>query len=54
MRKWAYRDLGLTRLISLIDNTNVRSARVAERLGERYERDIEVRGKPSRLYSVER
>ena len=38
---------GSTRLISLIQHGNVRSFRVAEKLGERYERDVEVRGKPT-------
>jgi RimJ/RimL family protein N-acetyltransferase len=54
LRDWALGDHGLTRLISLIQHENVRSIRVAEKLGERYERDVEVRGKPSRLYAVER
>jgi ribosomal-protein-alanine N-acetyltransferase len=54
LRDWAFDERGLPRLISLIQHENVRSVRVAERLGERYERDVEVRGKPSRLYSVER
>lgn len=54
LRDWAFEERGLTRLISLIQHDNVRSVRVAERLGERYERDVRVRGKTSRLYSVER
>jgi len=54
LRDWAFEERGLTRLISLIQHENLRSIRVAERLGERYERDVEVRGKPSRLYSLER
>jgi RimJ/RimL family protein N-acetyltransferase len=54
LRDWAFAERGLTRLISLINPENVRSIRVAERLGERYERDVEVRGKTSRLYSIER
>jgi RimJ/RimL family protein N-acetyltransferase len=53
LRGWAFEERGLTRLISLIAPTNLRSIRVAERLGERYERDVEVRGRTSRLYSVE-
>ena len=53
LRDWAFRDRGLTRLISLIDHGNSRSIRVAERIGERYERDVEIRGKPGRLYSIE-
>ena len=53
LREWAVAERGLTRLISLIRPGNDRSVRVAERLGERYERDVEVRGKLSRLYSIE-
>jgi RimJ/RimL family protein N-acetyltransferase len=54
LRDWAFEERGLTRLISLIQHDNLRSVRVAERLGERYERDVQIRGKASRLYSVER
>jgi RimJ/RimL family protein N-acetyltransferase len=42
------------RLISLIQHGNERSVRVAEKLGERYERDVEVRGVQTRLYALER
>jgi RimJ/RimL family protein N-acetyltransferase len=54
LRDWALGERGLARLISLIQPENVRSIRVAEKLGERYERDVEVRGMPTRLYSLER
>jgi RimJ/RimL family protein N-acetyltransferase len=54
LRDWALGERGLTRLISLIQPGNLRSIRVAEKLGERYERDVEVRGKAIRLYSLER
>ena len=54
LRDWAFEERGLTRLISLINHDNLRSIRVAERIGERYERDVEIRGTPGRLYSVER
>lgn len=53
LRDWAFAERGLTRLISLIAPANLRSIRVAERLGARYERDVEVRGRITRLYSVE-
>jgi RimJ/RimL family protein N-acetyltransferase len=53
LRDWAFRDRGLGRLISLIQHGNLRSVRVAEKLGERYERDVVIRGKPSWLYSLE-
>jgi RimJ/RimL family protein N-acetyltransferase len=54
LRDWALGEHGLNRLISLIQHENLRSVRVAEKLGERYERDVEVRGKATRLYSLER
>jgi len=54
LRDWAFGERGLTRLISLINHENLRSIRVAERIGERYERDVEIRGTPGGLYSVER
>jgi ribosomal-protein-alanine N-acetyltransferase len=54
LRDWAFEERGLRRRISLISHENVRSLRVAERIGERYERDIEIDGKPGRLYAVER
>ena len=38
LRDWAFAERGMTRLISLIQNENAPSIRVAERLGERYER----------------
>ena len=54
LRDWAFEERGLNRLISLINPANFRSIGVAERIGERHERDIEIDGKPGRLYSVER
>jgi len=54
LRDWALGERGLNRLISLIQHENLRSVRVAEKLGERYERDVEVRGKATRLFSLER
>jgi RimJ/RimL family protein N-acetyltransferase len=54
LRDWAFEEGGLTRLISLIQRENLRSIRIAEKLGEQHERDVEVRGKPCRLYSLER
>jgi ribosomal-protein-alanine N-acetyltransferase len=40
-RDWAFGDLGYTRLISLIAGDNVGSIRVAQKIGETYERDID-------------
>lgn len=52
---WTWANLDVPHLISLIDAENTRSIRVAEKLGERYERDVLVRGvKPARLYVLER
>src|SRR5437764_8029827 len=42
------------RLISLIQHGNERSVRVAEKLGERYERDVVVRGVHTRLFALAR
>jgi RimJ/RimL family protein N-acetyltransferase len=53
-RDWALGELGLTRLISLIRPENAASIRVAEKIGERYERDVVTNGDPARLYSLER
>jgi ribosomal-protein-alanine N-acetyltransferase len=50
LRDWTDRP----RLISLIQHGNERSVRVAEKIGERYERDVVVRGVTTRLYSLER
>jgi len=51
-RDWALRELRPPRLISLIHAENVRSQRVAEKLGERYERDIVTGGRPAQLWST--
>ncbi|HSC49199.1 MAG TPA: GNAT family N-acetyltransferase [Gaiellaceae bacterium] len=40
-RDWALADLGLKRLISLIAFENVASIRVAEKIGESFERDVD-------------
>lgn len=48
----AFDTLGWRRAISLIDPGNVRSIRLAERLGERFERMAERRGHAVRLYAV--
>ncbi len=40
-REWALGELGLTRLISLIALENTPSIRVAERIGETFERELE-------------
>ena len=50
LRDWRDRE----RLISLIQHGNQRSVRVAEKIGERYERDVDVRSVRTRLYSLTR
>ena len=53
LRDWGIRDRGLTRLISLIRPGNVRSVRVAEKIGERHEGEIVMGGRPAMLYALE-
>jgi RimJ/RimL family protein N-acetyltransferase len=53
LRDWAFAEHGLTRLISLIQHDNAQSVHVAERIGERYERDVMFRGHPTNLYSLD-
>ena len=52
VRDYALGELGRTRLISLIRPGNVASERVAEKIGERYERDVELMGTVARLYAL--
>ena len=49
----AFETLGWNRVISLIDPENVRSIRLAERLGERLEGDITLRGYRLFVYALE-
>ena len=51
-RDWAVQELRPPRLISLIHPDNVRSQRVSEKLGQRYERDVVTRGRPAQLWST--
>jgi RimJ/RimL family protein N-acetyltransferase len=48
----AFDALGRDRVISLIAAENTPSIRVAEKIGERYERDVEIVVGPVRLYSL--
>jgi RimJ/RimL family protein N-acetyltransferase len=50
----AFGALGRDRVISLIAAENVASIRVAEKIGERYERDVEIMVGPVGLYSLEK
>ncbi|HEY2354020.1 MAG TPA: GNAT family N-acetyltransferase [Gaiellaceae bacterium] len=52
LREWAVAERGLTRLISLIRPGNMRSIRVAEKIGETFEREIVMTERPSLMYSL--
>jgi [ribosomal protein S5]-alanine N-acetyltransferase len=53
-RDQAFGPLGRDRVISLIAAENVPSIRVAEKIGESYERDVEIMVGPVGLYALER
>ena len=53
MRDWGIAERDFTRLVSVIRPGNDRSVRVAEKIGERYERDVVMRGLPAMLYALE-
>lgn len=53
MRDWAFSALGLARLVSVIMPANRPSMRVAEKIGERLERDDKIDGIPVRIYVLE-
>jgi RimJ/RimL family protein N-acetyltransferase len=50
----AFEALAWPRVISVIAPGNLRSIRLAERLGERYERTLALRGQEVALYSLDR
>jgi RimJ/RimL family protein N-acetyltransferase len=50
VREWAYAQRGLERLISLIAPDNVRSARVAEKLGAQREREVATDDGPANVW----
>ena len=52
-RDHAFGPLGRDRIISLIAAENVASIRVSEKIGERYERDVEIMVGPVGVYSLE-
>jgi len=53
VRDWAFRELRPPRLISMIFAANVRSQRVAEKIGERFEREVvTASGKRTQLWST--
>jgi RimJ/RimL family protein N-acetyltransferase len=52
-RDWAREEHGFDRLISLIHPDNPASIRVAEKLGARYEQDVEIAGRTARVYAIQ-
>jgi RimJ/RimL family protein N-acetyltransferase len=50
---FAFDVVGTDHVISLIDPRNLRSIRVAEKLGEQYERDLHHAGKPVVVYGID-
>lgn len=53
-RDWAFEELKLEFLISIIRTGNERSVKVAERIGESWQYTLEVLGKECQIYSIER
>jgi RimJ/RimL family protein N-acetyltransferase len=53
-REWAFATLGVDRLISVIRPENTASIRVAERLGETFERHFQLGDTPVVIYGVSR
>ncbi len=53
---YAFKTLHLSRLIAIIDPANIRSIRVAEKLGMHYEKDVMFKGytHPDSIYAIER
>lgn len=51
---YAFETLQWERAISLIDRANGRSIRLAEHLGEHFEKELEVRGHRVAMYSIRR
>ncbi len=52
--RWAWSELGLPRLISVIDPRNERSIAVARRVGMDHVRDWRLNGATVRIYGIER
>jgi RimJ/RimL family protein N-acetyltransferase len=56
IRDYAFDELGITRLVAMIDPANTASIRVAEKLGMRYEKEVVLAGytHPDHLYVLEK
>ena len=52
--QYGFETVGLSRLISVINPTNIASARVAEKMGMRLELNGDVNGEPTLLYSIDK
>ena len=50
--RYGFGELGLTRLIALIDEDHVASIKTAESAGLRFERDLTLDGSPCLVYSI--
>jgi ribosomal-protein-alanine N-acetyltransferase len=53
LKEYGLKQLGLTRLISLIPPDNLASAHIATKIGMHYERDVDQWGQHFRLYAVD-
>ena len=53
-RDWAFANLDVDHLISLVRPENAASARVAEKIGMRVERDVDFHGLPHRVWRIDR
>ena len=51
---WAFRALGAERVISVIEPQNTASIRVAEKLGETFDRSMQLAGKDVSIYQLDR
>lgn len=53
IKNYAFEELGMNRIISVIESENVGSIRVAEKVGMKFEKDTVYKGKVSaKLYSI--
>ena len=51
---WAFEALGARHVISVIEPSNAASIRVAEKLGERFERRLQLAGRNVLVFGIER
>ena len=54
IRDYGFEKIGCSRLISLIDQNNIASQKVALKTGLTYEKDVEMEGKNVRAYIIHR